>query len=269
MPHYAFKIESTGNGSSQSEDHLTPHAFAGSADEFARAVLHDLISREPSLAEKFTLISVWDAAADGVGEPGHRAALVTTHDLDQGPFPDNLLEIDYHTYYVASFNYNIHDDGILGGQGRDVTHGVPYGLIVPGSGPALKIRTGHRWGYITLGVSLLDSEPAAELAAWEAVEQATIRPQAEVRICDWNTSLQDNFPDLTGGRRSGYLTIRVNARGRDAEITRSPAVNPRRVPMEHHLIEAWPASAPAPRRVLKRDGTTQYWESTAPGSAAR
>lgn len=267
MPQYAFKIEYTGHGSSQSEDHLTPHAFVGSADEFARAVLRDLISRDPSLTQKFTVVSVWDAEAEGVGEIRHRAALVTTHDLDLGPFPDNQLQIDYHTYYVASFNYNIHDDDILGVQGRDVTHGVPYGLVVPGSGPALKIRTGHRWGYITLDVSMLDSEPAADLAAWEAIEQATIRPRADVRICDWNTSLQDHFPDLTRGRRSNYLTIRVSARGRDAEITRSPAVNPRRVPMEHHMIEAWPASASAPRRVLKRDGITLYWESTAPHPA--
>jgi len=235
VPHYAYKIECIDNGSRQSEDHLTPHAFAGSADAFARVILRDFISREPPLAEKFTVISVWDAEAEGVGETRRRAAQVTTHDLDPGPFPDNLLEIDFLTYYVASVNYDIHDDGIVGGQGRDVAHTVPYGLVVPGSGPALKIRTGHQWGYITLDVRMLDSEPAAELAAWEAIEQVTIRPQAEVRICDWKASLQDHFPDLTRGRRGSYLTIRVNARGRDAEITRSPAVNPRRVPVENHL----------------------------------
>ncbi len=71
-----------------------------------------------------------------------------------------------------------------------------------------------------------------------------------------------------GGRRTEYLTIRVSARGRDAKVTHSPRVHPRRVPLEHHLIEAWPASAAAPREVLKRDETTRYWENSTAGPLA-
>ncbi|HEV2344038.1 MAG TPA: hypothetical protein VGS97_08095 [Actinocrinis sp.] len=85
---------------------------------------------------------------------------------------------------------------------------------------------------------VLESGPAADLAGWEAVEQATITPQAEVQIYTDQLADQDQFPDLTGGRRTEYLAIRVSARGRDAKITRSNAVHPRRVPLEHHLIEA-------------------------------
>jgi hypothetical protein len=35
----------------------------------------------------------------------------------------------------------------------------------------MKIRTGHQYGYITLDVRVLETGPAADLAAWEAVEQ--------------------------------------------------------------------------------------------------
>ena len=59
------------------------------------------------------------------------------------------------------------------------------------------------------------------------------------------------------------IAIRISARGRDANVTRSPAVSPGRVPLEHHLIETWPVSAPASRQVYKRDATTRYWETSA------
>jgi hypothetical protein len=187
---------------------------------------------------------------------------VSTLDLDAGPFPPNLLEIDHYTYYIAAGNHDITTDGVLGGYGTDVVHGVPQGLVVPGSGPALKIRTGHQHGYITLDVRVLECSPAADLAAWEAVEQATITPQAEVQIYTDQLADQDQFPDLTGGRRVEYLAIRVSARGRDAKVTHPPRVHPRRVPLEHHLIEAWPASTLGPREVLKRDQTTRSWENS-------
>lgn len=260
MPSYAYRIVHT---LGTAEDHLAPHAFAGSADEFGRATLLDFITRNQSMINEFTVVNVWDSERTGVGDPKHTVALISTYDLDPGPFPPNQLEIDHYTYYVASDDYSVPDDEILGGRGTDVVYGMPQGLIVQGSGPALKIRTGHHFGYITLDVSTLESAPAAGLAAADAVEQATIRPRAMVAIYDHHLSIQDHFPDLSGGRPTEFLAIRVSARGRDAKITRSPAVNPRRVPLEHHLIEAWPVAAPAPREVLKRDETTRYWESAA------
>jgi hypothetical protein len=185
-------------------------------------------------------------------------------DLDTAAVAGNLLPIDHSTYYVVSREdaYDFADDHILGGHGADNVHGMPQGLVVPGSGPALKIRTGHQWGYITVDVSLVESGPAPDLGAWDAIEQATIRPHAQVDICDWLFSARGQFPDLTGGRRVEYLTIRVSARGRDAKANPVPALKARRTPVEHHLIQAWPAFAPLPREVLKRDQTTCYWEAT-------
>lgn len=266
VPNYAYGIvhtTPTASGDRGVEEHLTPHAFVGTADEFGRATLVDFITRNQSLRDEFVVVNVWDFGRQGVGDATRRAAVVTTHDLDPGPFPPNLLEIDHYTYYIAAGDHDITTDDVLGGYGTDVRFTEPNGLVVLGSGPALKIRTGHQFGYITLDVRVLESGPAADLAGWEAVEQATITPQAEVQIYTDQLADQDQFPDLTGGRRTEYLAIRVSARGRDAKITRSNAVHPRRVPLEHHLIEAWPAAAPTPRQVLKRDETTRYWESAA------
>lgn len=259
VPNYAYVIVHTLNGGKVVEKHLTSHAFTGTADEFGRVALRDFI-RGHSLSNEFAALMVWDSEQEGVGDMRHRTALITTDDLDSEPFPRAWLEIDHYTYYVASGDYSASDDEVLGGRGADVAYGVPQGLIVQGSGPVLKVRAGHQSGYIAVDVRIADSAPVADLAAWEAVEQATIRPRAEVHVYDHGWSFQDHFPDLTGGRRTEYLTVRVSTRGRGTEITRSHAVNSRRVPLEHHLIEAWPVAAPAARDVLKRDETTHYWE---------
>jgi hypothetical protein len=262
MPDYAYNLVYRLNDRRVVEEYLTPHAFAGTPEEFGMAMLLDLIARIPAAGDIFAGVNVWHSDREGVGVPGPQAVLVSTLDLDAGPFPPNLLEIDHYTYYIAAGDHDITTDDVLGGRGTAVVQGVPQGLVVPGSGPALKIRTGHQCGYITLDVRVLESGRAADLAAWEAVEQATITPQAEVQIYTDQLAAQDQFPDLTGGRRVEYLTIRVSARGRDAKAVHSPRVHPRRVPLEHHLIEAWPASALGPREVLKRDQTTRSWENS-------
>jgi hypothetical protein len=256
MPDYAYNLVYRLNDRRVVEEHLTPHAFAGTPEEFGMAMLLDLIARTPAAGDIFAGVNVWHSDREGVGVPGPYTVRVSTLDLDAGPFPANQLEIDHYTYYVASGDHDITTDDVLGGYGTDVRYTEPQGLVVPGSGPALKIRTGHQYGYIALDVRVLESGPAADLAAWEAVEQATITPQAEVQIYTDQLAAQDQFPDLTGGRRVEYLTIRVSARGRDAKAVHSPRVHPRRVPLEHHLIEAWPASARSARGSQTRSDDT-------------
>jgi hypothetical protein len=125
---------------------------------------------------------------------------------------------------------------------------------VPGEGPALAIRTGHIGCWISLQVARRDSEPAAELEEWEAVEQVTMKPVGEVRvIAGLIGKIEDHYPDLRGGHDTGYLAIRVSVRGRDKSGIPVSPLHPRRTPLEDHLIEAWPAAGPAPRVVLKRD----------------
>ncbi len=174
--------------------------------------------------------------------------------------PPGRLQIDYHTYYVMSGDCDITGDEVLGGMGTDVTHGMPNGLVVPGSGAAVKIRTGHQFGWIALDVRVLGSEPADDLGDWEAVEQAVISPDTEVQVFDYQYEWQEQFPDLTGGSRTEFLAIRVSARGRDANPGQR-GYSPTDPPLEWHRIEAWHVTAPAPRTVLRRDETTRYWEN--------
>jgi hypothetical protein len=153
MPDCAYNLGYKLDGRRVVEEHFTPHAFAGTPEDFGRVTLLDLIARNPAAGSEFAAVNVWHFDREGVGVPGPHAVLVSTLDLDTGPFPPNLLGIDHYTYYVAAGDHDITADDVLGGYGTDVRYGVRQGLVVPGSGPAMKIRTGHQSGYITLDVA--------------------------------------------------------------------------------------------------------------------
>jgi hypothetical protein len=202
---------------------------------------------------------VWDADRDDRGVAGSIIGHMSNWDLDEGPFPANQVNTGFGWYYVLSPEYMVVDDAVLGMDGRDITHGTPYGLVVPGEGPALKVRTGHEHTWITLDVAVLDREPEPDPDAWEAIEQAVIEPSGQVRVAHQDGRVQPQYPDLTVGRDLRYLAVRVSVRGRDRPSS-SSAVHPRHRPVEDHFVEAWPVSGPAPWHVLKRDAMTRDWE---------
>jgi hypothetical protein len=43
------------------KSHRQPRAFAGTADQFAQAMLDDVMSGDPRLAGEFVFVNVWDA----------------------------------------------------------------------------------------------------------------------------------------------------------------------------------------------------------------
>jgi hypothetical protein len=225
-------------------------------------MLLDFLAMRPELATAFVNVNVWDSGAGGVGNASFIIAQCSVFDLDKGPFPENQVEVAYYAYYIVSAGYgDIIADPVLGEEGSDVVLGLPYGLVVPGEGPALKIRTGHQGGWITLDTEALQAEPAGDLDAWDAVEQATLRPMGLLRVTHWNREPADGAGDLASLAAAEYVTIRVSARGRDSEIRTDHSKNPRRFPVEHHRVQAWPVTGPAPRAVMKRDATTRQWES--------
>ena len=263
MPRYSYNVVFNRTGTREVIQRFDAHPFSGPPAEFARANLLDYLAVHPELATAFVNVNVWDSDKDGVGSPSLIIAQFSVFDLDEAPFPENQVQTGYCTYYIVSAGYDdFPDDAVLGGHGTDVVSGTPYGLVVPGEGPALKIRTGHPWGWITLDLAALRAEPALDLDAWDAVEQATLRPMGPLRVTHWNMEPADGAGDLAGLVAAGYVTIRVSARGRDSKTPADHSKNPRRVPVEHHRVQAWPVNGPEPRVVMKRDATTRYWESS-------
>ena len=264
MPRYGYNVVFNSNAGRGRADYFEPVEYSGLAAEFAKATLLRVLARNPGLADALVAVNVWDAAVGEVGYARPYDASFTTWDLDDFTPPPNLLYASFHTYYLLSTGYDDYpDDAVLGDDGQEINTPLPYGLVVPGEGPALKIRTGHNAGWITVDAEILDHAPDDDLASWEAAEQVTIKPQGELRLTAWNNELTASFPDLGGLAEAGYLAIRVSARGRDRPLPPVSGDDPRRHPVEHHRIQTWPAASPSPRTVLKKDAVSVYWESQA------
>ena len=205
MPNYIYNIGTTDSRTRTSGVtwYREPQAFPGTAQEFAETMLRDLIAADPRMAGEYITVKVWDNDREGPGDFAHVAAY-TLNNPEEPRRPDEI-SVDFFQYYVASADYEVADDAVLGGDGTQWSLGIRAGLIVPSD---------HWFG--------------------------SVRPMKASAL------------------NPGYLTIRVSARGRDAN-RRARGRNPGQ-PREQHRIEAWPADEPGPRLVLKRDQTSRYWE---------
>jgi hypothetical protein len=257
MPHFAYNVVYIRGTVRSVERHLEYHDFPGGAREFARATLQAWLERAGEHPDQFAVVNVWDADRGGVGVAGNIIASADSDDLDKGPFDPDQIWLSFAHYHVVSAGYDMFGaDPVLGFHGTSYVYGRPPGLIVAGQGPALRVMAGHKSGWITLQVALHGTQPPADTTRWEAVEEATVTPVGEVRVADHTGNVHQHYPDLTGGRDLAHLTIRISVRGREARPTPG-AGSQRRRPLEHHLIETWPATAMLPRRVLKRDGLSR------------
>ena len=261
MPNYVYNVVYRGKRRGVIRE-MEPQSFPGSAQDFARGKLLAWMADNGENANWFVVVNVWDADREGAGVADKRICSLSNHQLDEGPFDPDQIFVPAAQYYICSVGYELFGDPVLAPGGTDSIPGTPYGLVVPGEGPALAIRTGHEGCWISLQVERHDSEPAAELEEWQAVEQVTMKPAGEVRvIAGLIGKIEDHYPDFRGGHDARYLAIRVSVRGRDKPVIPASPLHPRRVPLEDHLIEVWPAAEPAPRVVLKRDEFSRRWEN--------
>ena len=258
MPRYSYNVGATDRRSRTSGVtwHREPRVFPGTADEFARTVLQELIAGDPRMAGEYITVTVWDNDRPGAGDFSHVAA--RARNSPEEPRRTDEISMDFFQYYVASTGYDVSADEILGLDGLEWSHGTRAGLIVASQGPAMLIRTGKQFGYLTVEASRFDREPEPDLDDWEAVEQVVVQPEGPIRVFTNEWVPQEQYPDLADGVGRGCLTIRVSARGRDANsgLRGRPADRPE----EQHRIQVWPAAGPAPRQVLRRDQTSRYWE---------
>lgn len=114
------------------------------------------------------------------------------------------------------------------------------GFVCPLDAGAV-ILTGTDTGYITVGVSLLDSEPEFSLDGWEeAVDVSVHAPTGQLSVDGFGET--PSLPPLsTAG--PGWYRVRCLARGRLSEFN---TISLRST--EEHLLLVWPAP-PAPEKV--------------------
>ncbi|WP_458110985.1 hypothetical protein M1D88_11310 [Arthrobacter sp. R1-13] len=126
------------------------------------------------------------------------------------------------------------------------------GLVCPLDAGAV-IRTGTDTGFITVGVSLLNSEPEFALGGWEeAVDVSVHSPTGQLAVDGFDQT--PSLPELsTAG--PGWYRVRCMARGRLSEFDTIS-----RESTEEHLLLVWQAP-PSPEKVHNialRPGDSTY-----------
>jgi hypothetical protein len=107
----------------------------------------------------------------------------------------------------------------------------------------IRVITGMYGFDLPLTVEVLDAEPAADLATWQEVSEASVvLTGPELTITSVEMDQVDDFPLPAGPDQTRSYRVRVHAKGRDEarEAVHISADNGDPL-VESHLIQVWPA----------------------------
>ena len=107
IPNYVYNIVYKNRGLTWRRE---PQSFLGSAQDFAQKTLLTWISNNSENADELVVVNVWDADQEGAGDPANLICQVTNHQLDEGPFDPDQINVDYGQYYIHSAEYDFHAD---------------------------------------------------------------------------------------------------------------------------------------------------------------
>lgn len=148
-------------------------------------------------------------------------------DLNDRGARERIFSINYHQYYLGEYGLDvITDDMYTGFNGLiSVSRYDNFAVIMTGTG----------FGVVSVRADWCDSEPPLELDDWDDVVEVSMLFEDEPGILSSMDGYEgEMIPDL----EPGAYRIRVHVRGRDrgCELDNVPGV-----PVEEHLIQAWPA----------------------------
>lgn len=107
------------------------------------------------------------------------------------------------------------------------------------------VLTGAQWGPFSVTTRVLDA-PVPVGKEWEDVVEFSLGSRGEVVV----TELVNGDPAVVLLTEAGGYRVRVSARGRASENWSEDEDAAMSVPVEHYLVEAWPAD-PAPPVVIR------------------
>jgi hypothetical protein len=127
------------------------------------------------------------------------------------------------------------------------------GLIAVFPGGAF-VFCGTLFGPVGVTVEPLGTAPRVDLDGWDAVVEVSLTTTkvGRVEVAPW--AWDDPAPDLPvlTPQGPGTYRMRVHARGREQGWEQQEVEG---VPIEHHLIQVWPAPD-APETIYRRDKVT-------------
>jgi hypothetical protein len=163
---------------------------------------------------------------------------MTRIDQDRGP-----VDVAYHTYVIRAEEAD---------EPPAEAEGIPANGLIAAAPDYISVYTGLHTGDISLTLETWQDEPPLDLDAWEeVVEVSFTSTTGDAKVVDeWTDSPVPIDLNLAFAGPGEYR-LRAHARGRDLgrdEDTQSADDGDTLV--EHHLLQAWPAS-PGSELILK------------------
>jgi hypothetical protein len=146
-----------------------------------------------------------------------------------------LAHPSHHQYYVRDWDCE-YDPEVAPLEGDEL-------ISVHAARHLVQVHTGMYGFDLPLTVETLDAEPAADLAAWQEVSEATAAFTGPVLLIESIlTGQADRLPLPAEPEQTRSYRVRVHARGRAEAAAAEHVSADRGDPLpERHLIQVWPA----------------------------
>jgi hypothetical protein len=164
--------------------------------------------------------------------------------------------IDLHVHYRQAYLIDDTEDAEGPEDLLDDHPTHPVGIIRVEDGSAFLI-TGLHTGTVDFTVTVADHDPGPDEAFEDIVEISFESEAGQVSLHEWGDGAHE-LPPLPKG--PGWYRLRYHARGMDEAID---GVDLSNGPIDHYLLQIWPAEESLPRVVKSTSLTHQNWLSGA------
>ncbi|GAA2209675.1 hypothetical protein GCM10009850_051340 [Nonomuraea monospora] len=166
--------------------------------------------------------------------------------------PDTV-HIDLHVSYRQAYLIDCTDDA-EGPEGIPDDHPAhPVGIVRVEGGDAFLI-TGLHTGTVDFTVVVAGRDPGADVEGFEDVVEISISSESgQFQLHEWGGTAHA-LPALPAG--PGWYRLRYHARGMDDAVD---GVDLSGGPVDHYLLQIWPAEESLPQVVKHGSASAAYW----------
>ena len=145
------------------------------------------------------------------------------------PVPIQSAEVD-----AQDFQFVVSSIGLR-------VRGVSDQMCLLDGDDSVSILTGAQWGLVAVSAEHFDVEPGDVSDDWEDVVEVSVESTDRLSVAPLSDA-----PVLSWIGQGGSFRMRISARGRDLGAGRGYDELDQDVPVEHYLIQTWPAPPAAP-----------------------
>ncbi|WP_336211002.1 hypothetical protein [Nonomuraea sp. LPB2021202275-12-8] len=167
----------------------------------------------------------------------------------------HVTRIALHVHYSQAYLIDESDEAEGPEDVPDDHPTHPVGIIRVEEGSAFLV-TGLHTGTVDFTVVVADHDPGADREGFEDIVEISFESEAgQVSLHEWGQDVHE-LPPLPAG--PGWYRLRYHARGMDEATDGADLSNG---PIDHYLLQIWPAEESLPHVLQSVSGTLRYWRN--------